>query len=47
MGIDSRIVFIGTYNLGPRSQNLNTEIGIIVNDSDLAWTITENSASYP
>jgi putative cardiolipin synthase len=34
--IDSRTVFIGTYNLDPRSQNLNTEIGIIVNNSDLA-----------
>ena len=41
MVIDSSIVFIGTYNLDPRSQNLNTEIGIIVNHPDLASFVQE------
>ncbi|MDY6981012.1 MAG: phospholipase D family protein, partial [Pseudomonadota bacterium] len=35
MVVDSEIVFIGTYNLDPRSQNLNTEVGIIVNNKKL------------
>jgi len=41
MVIDSNIVFIGTYNLDPRSQNLNTEVGIIVNQPDLASFVQE------
>ncbi|MGB5583556.1 MAG: phospholipase D-like domain-containing protein, partial [Gammaproteobacteria bacterium] len=41
MVIDSSIVFIGTYNLDPRSQNLNTEVGIIVNHPDLASFVQE------
>ncbi len=36
MVIDSRIVYIGTYNLDPRSENLNTEVGVIVNNEPLA-----------
>ena len=35
MVIDSKIVYIGTYNLDPRSQNLNTEVGIIANNETL------------
>ena len=34
--IDSRIVYIGTFNLDPRSENLNTEMGVIVHDAALA-----------
>jgi putative cardiolipin synthase len=30
MVIDRRIVFIGTYNLDPRSENLNTEVGVLI-----------------
>jgi putative cardiolipin synthase len=41
MVIDSRIVYIGTYNLDPRSQNLNTEVGIIANDESLAEVVKE------
>ena len=41
MVIDSSIVVIGTYNLDPRSQNLNTEVGIIVNHPDLASFVQE------
>ena len=41
MVIDSRVVYIGTYNLDPRSENLNTEVGIIVNDETLAKSVEE------
>ena len=44
MVIDSRIVYIGTYNLDPRSQNLNTEVGIIVNNEALAKFVQERIA---
>ena len=30
--VDSRAVFIGTYNLDPRSENLNTEVGVVIHD---------------
>jgi putative cardiolipin synthase len=30
MVIDGKTVFIGTYNLDPRSQNLNTEVGAVI-----------------
>ena len=36
MVVDGRAVFIGTYNLDPRSENLNTELGIIINNEMLA-----------
>jgi putative cardiolipin synthase len=39
MVIDSRTVFIGTFNLDPRSQNLNTEVGVIVRDERLARSV--------
>jgi putative cardiolipin synthase len=32
MVIDRTAVFIGTYNLDPRSENLNTEVGVIIRD---------------
>jgi len=44
MVIDSRIVYIGTYNLDPRSQNLNTEVGIIVDNESLAKFVQERIA---
>ena len=34
--IDDRIAFIGSYNLDPRSQNLNTEVGLIIEDEMIA-----------
>jgi len=34
--VDSRDVFIGTFNLDPRSQNLNTEVGVIIHNESLA-----------
>jgi cardiolipin synthase C len=30
--LDERTVFIGTYNLDPRSENLNTEVGVVIED---------------
>jgi putative cardiolipin synthase len=36
MVIDAKTVYIGTFNLDPRSENLNTEVGAIVHDSALA-----------
>jgi len=39
MVVDGRSVFIGTYNLDPRSENLNTEVGVIVNNEKLARTV--------
>jgi cardiolipin synthase C len=36
MVVDKRTVFIGTFNFDPRSQNLNTEVGVIVQNSTLA-----------
>lgn len=39
MVVDGATAFIGTYNLDPRSQNLNTEIGIVVHDKAFAGRI--------
>ena len=36
MVIDSETTYIGTFNLDPRSQNLNTEVGVIVQDAAFA-----------
>jgi cardiolipin synthase C len=36
MVIDNKTVFIGTFNFDPRSQNLNTEVGVIVQNEALA-----------
>jgi len=37
--VDSKVVFIGTYNLDPRSQNLNTEVGVIIRNEALARSV--------
>jgi len=42
MVIDDNHVFIGTFNLDPRSANLNTEVGILVESEDLARQLTAN-----
>ena len=39
MVIDSDTVFIGTFNLDPRSENLNTEIGVVIHNADLAKSV--------
>jgi len=41
MVVDSRIAFIGTFNLDPRSENLNTEVGIVVRDEALARRVED------
>jgi putative cardiolipin synthase len=40
MVIDDRIVYIGTFNLDPRSANLNTEVGLLVDSPELARQLT-------
>lgn len=36
---DSHRVYVGTFNLDPRSASLNTEIGLLINSPELAATI--------
>jgi len=36
MVVDDKIAFIGTFNFDPRSENLNTEVGVIVHHAGLA-----------
>lgn len=40
MVIDGRIVFIGTFNLDPRSANLNTEVGMLVDSFEIGRQVT-------
>lgn len=42
MVIDGKIVFVGTFNLDPRSANLNTEVGLLVNSKELGRQLTES-----
>lgn len=39
MVVDTKTVFIGTFNFDPRSQNLNTEVGVIVQNESLAKNV--------
>ncbi|OTG63182.1 phospholipase D family protein [Acinetobacter silvestris] len=39
MAIDEKQVFIGSFNFDPRSANLNTEIGVIINSPPLAISV--------
>ena len=39
MALDDKQVFIGSFNFDPRSANLNTEIGVILNSPSLAHAI--------
>lgn len=36
MVVDKKTAYIGTFNFDPRSQNLNTEVGVIVQDAGLS-----------
>lgn len=38
--VDASSVYIGTYNLDPRSENLNTEVGVIIHDARQAQAVT-------
>lgn len=39
MVVDSKILYIGTFNFDPRSENLNTEVGVIVQNEVLAQAV--------
>lgn len=39
---DRKAVFIGSFNLDPRSENLNTEIGILVKSEELANAVADS-----
>lgn len=39
--VDDKEVFIGSFNFDPRSANLNTELGVIIRDRELAEDYTE------
>ena len=40
MVIDGKQIFIGTFNLDPRSANLNTEVGVLIESQKLAQELT-------
>lgn len=42
MVIDSETVFIGTCNLDPRSENLNTEAGVIIHNKQIAQMVEQS-----
>ncbi len=42
MVIDNQIIFIGTFNLDPRSANLNTEVGVLIENQELARQLGES-----
>lgn len=42
MVIDDKTIFIGTFNLDPRSANLNTEVGMLADNTELARQLTES-----
>jgi cardiolipin synthase C len=46
MVIDGKISVIGSYNLDSRSQHLNTEIGVAVEDSLFARLLTQSIVSH-
>jgi len=37
--VDRRVVYVGTYNLDPRSENLNTEVGVVIHDAAQAAAV--------
>lgn len=34
--VDDRVAYVGTFNLDPRSANLNTEVGVVIQDAGIA-----------
>lgn len=40
--VDTQVVYIGTFNLDPRSENLNTEVGVVVRNKNLAQAVETN-----
>ena len=41
MVVDDRLIYIGTFNLDPRSANLNTEVGVLIESASLARQLTD------
>jgi len=41
MVVDHQVVYIGTFNLDPRSENLNTEAGAVIHDATLAQAVEQ------
>lgn len=39
--VDEKTAFVGSYNLDPRSENLNTECGLIIRDKKLAQLLQD------
>lgn len=39
--IDGRVAFVGSYNLDPRSERLNTEVGLLIEDETFAREISD------
>lgn len=39
--VDGKSVFIGSYNVDPRSANINTELGVIITDERLAGQMAQ------
>jgi cardiolipin synthase C len=37
--VDDTLAFVGSYNLDPRSENLNTEVGLLVEDATFAQAL--------
>ncbi len=42
MVIDHELLFVGTFNLDPRSANLNTEVGVFIRDKKLAREVEKS-----
>lgn len=40
--VDERLAFIGSYNVDPRSANINTEVGVVIFDPTLARAIHQS-----
>lgn len=38
--VDDRVAFVGSYNLDPRSENLNTEVGLLIEDEAFAHELS-------
>lgn len=41
MVVDHQVLYIGTFNFDPRSENLNTEAGAIIHDAALAHVVEQ------
>jgi cardiolipin synthase C len=41
MVVDHQVLYIGTFNFDPRSENLNTEAGAVIHDAQLASTVEQ------